>query len=317
MKVFVAGATGVLGRRVVKQLLARGNMVFALSRSLENTKWLKDNGVEPRRGNLFNEESLDKAVARCDAVLHLATAIPVRKTSFLKNWALNDRIRREGTQNLVRAALQKDCQLYVQQSVTFIYGDRNGEWVDETTRIPERQVSILQSAVDMERIVRDAGSKHNLPGIILRFGAFYCHDSVQTQRMFEMARRGRLPLLGSGKSFWNIINVDDAASAVVAAVENGAGSTGEIFNVCDNNPATFTDIMNFISQTFCGKEPIRIPEFFAKVALGSHIVDTLTASVRCRNDKIKQRLAWKPEFETYREGCAVEIEKWLELSEKS
>ena len=106
MKIFIAGATGVLGRRVVKQLLANGQPVVGLSRSPKNTDWLTRHGAEARPGDLFNLEQMCALSSDCDAILHLATAIPAQSRPTLADWATNDRIRREGTQSLVEAALR-------------------------------------------------------------------------------------------------------------------------------------------------------------------------------------------------------------------
>ena len=313
MRILIAGATGVLGRRVLKLLVAKDYDVIALSRSPQNTEWLEKNKATPHSGDIFDEESLCKAVSGCDVVLHLATAIPTKVRTSIKDWRLNDRIRRQGTEALVGAALRNRCQLYVQQSITLIYGDQAGKWADEATPPPEKQVSILQSAQDMERIVQTVASERGLESIILRFGAFYCYDSAHTQSMFAMAQRGRLPVIGAGQSFSNVVSGDDAASAVVGAIENHQHNTGEIFNVCDDEPVTFRDLADFVAKTLDARRPFRIPKFLARLTVGSHAVDTLVASVRCKNEKMKQRLGWKPRYPTYREGYRAEIEKWLHL----
>ncbi len=236
MKIFVAGATGVLGRRVVRKLTENGHRVVGLSRSEGNTELLSGIGAEPRTGNLFNKEDVRELSSDCEAILHLATAIPTKARSTKKDWMLNDRIRREGTANLVDAAILNKCRLYVQQSVTFLYGDRKGEWVDEEAAISPLQPPVLQSAADMERIVSDAALRHRLPAVILRFGSFYAHDSAQTSSMFSAIQRGRFPVIGSGEVYWNMITIDDAADAVLSAVHSGSTRPGEVFNICDNEP---------------------------------------------------------------------------------
>src|SRR4029079_9315270 len=129
-----------------------------------------------------------------------------------------------------------ECRLYVQQSVTFIYGQRNGEWVDETSPIPAKQAGTLYAAGHMEKLVQKAASQRGRPSINLRLGAFYCQDSSQTQSMFKLIKKGYFPTIGDGKVYWNLLHVDDAAGAVVKAVENYAGNLGGTFNICDNEP---------------------------------------------------------------------------------
>lgn len=311
MRVFIAGATGVLGRRVVRRLRESGQVVIGLSRSKANSEWLSKNGAEPRSGDLFDQDAIFSLTSDCDAILHLATSIPTKSRTTLADWEMNDRIRREGTRVLVGAAIHNHCQLYVQESVTFIYGDRNGEWVDESARIPDRQPRILRSAREMEGVVQDAIARHNLPAIIVRFGSFYSHDSPQTQAMFQLARRGFLPIVGDGLDYWNVINVDDAAEAVVKAVENHEAGAARIFNVCDDEPVQYRELVSFIAESLGARKPIHIPRVLARLMLGSHVVDAIFSSVRCRNERIKEALGWVPRFPTYREGYPAEIERWL------
>jgi nucleoside-diphosphate-sugar epimerase len=131
IRIFMSGATGVLGRCVARLLLANDYEVVGLSRSNANTEWLAQNGVESRQGDLFNPVQMRELTADCDAILHLATAILTKTRPALADWAMNDRIRREGTQVLTEAALHDRCKVYLQQRVTFLYGDRDGEWVSE------------------------------------------------------------------------------------------------------------------------------------------------------------------------------------------
>lgn len=310
MRVFISGATGVLGRRVVERLGQSGHQIVGLSRSQANTEWLSNNGAEPRRGDLFDVDSMRDLSADCEAILHLATAIPTKSRPTRADWATNDRIRREGTRNLIQAALWNTCHLYVQQSVALIYGEQNGDWVEETTPIPEQQAAYVQSAVDMEEIVQEAVDRHNLPAITLRFGSFYSYDSAQTRSMLEMAQKGFFPIVGDGDFYWNPLNVDDAAGAVAAAVENYENGLGQTFNVCDDEPVTFGDLLNYVAETLGARRPFRIPVFLAKLMLGSDTVEVLRSSARCKNQLVKDTLGWTPRYATYRQGYRAEIEKW-------
>lgn len=309
MKLFIAGATGVLGKRVVRLLIAEGHQVVGLSRSTANHTWLKEQGAEPREGDLFNQEQMVQLVAGCDGVLHLATAIPNKSRPTLADWAMNDRIRREGTQNLVAAALHHQCPLYVQQSVTFLYGDQQGGWVDETTPIMSQPGGVLQSAVDMEQMVNAAAQQHHLPAIILRFGTFYSHDSAQTQNMLSLTRKGWFPVIGDGQAYWNMIHVDDAARAVVQAVNNYPQALPHTFNICDDEPVTYGELVAHLAQTLGARKPLRLPVFLANLLLGSGTVRFLLASARGRNQLAQEKLGWRPHYPTYREGFAAEIQE--------
>ncbi len=310
MRVFITGATGVLGRRVVPALIAKGHAVVALSRSDDNKEWITHHGAEARSGNLFDTHEMASASEDCDAILHLATAIPVKTRTSPGDWSANDRIRREGTSVLIEAALKNKCTLYLQQSVTFLYGDTGGEWVDETSPLPEHQPAVLQSALDMEEMINTAIKERGLPGVILRFGSFYSHDSRQTSGMLSAAKAGRFPIIGDGSAFWNMLSVDDAASAVVTVVKDSPRGIGRTFNICDDSPVMVRDLAGFLAEQLGGRTPRKIPRFLATLLIGSHVAGVLTASVRCRNDRAKHELGWTPRSRDYRAGFAREIEVW-------
>jgi nucleoside-diphosphate-sugar epimerase len=223
---------------------------------------------------------------------------------------MNDRIRREGTQNLVEAALRNGCQLYVQQSVTFIYGDRKGDWVDEQADIAPQPGGILQSAIDMEQIVQAAEREWYLPATILRYGSFYSDDAAHTRMMLALIRQGRLPVIGDGAAYANPIHVDDAALAVVKAIDNPANAVAHIFNVCDDEPVTYRQLVSFVSQALGARQPRHWPISLAKLLLGAHTVGVLRASVRCRNERVKETLGWRPQYPNYRAGYAAVVEEW-------
>ncbi len=311
MRVFVAGATGVLGRCVVPRLLAKGHGVVALARSEANERRIRDLGGEPRRADLFHLDEVTDAASGCDAVLHLATAIPTKARSTRADWALNDRIRREGTRNLVHAAAQNGAELYVQQSVIFVYGDRLGEQVDEASPIGERLAPILESARDMEEIVQSA-SRDGLATVILRFGSFYSHDAAHTRMAFEMARKNQSVVIGRGTNYTNPIHVDDAAAAIVLALDKRATLRGDVVNICDDEPATARSIAELIAEELNARGPRNVPTFLARLLLGSHLVSAVTASVRCSNRKAKERLGFRPTYPTYREGYRAEVQRWLQ-----
>jgi nucleoside-diphosphate-sugar epimerase len=315
MRIFISGATGILGRRVVKLLTESGHQVVGLSRSKENADWISVHSAEAKSGNLFDQDELCEISSGCNAFLHLATAIPTRSGANLADWNLNDRIRREGTKNMIEVALYNNCHLFITQSVLYVYGDRKGDWVDENSSIPTHQASIIQSAVDMEQLVRDAMIERDLPAILLRNGSFYCYDSAQTRAMFESTKAGTYPVMGDGEVYWNIINVDDAANAVHKAVENYKNGLGHIFNVCDDEPVLYRDLLNFVAETLGSEKPRHIPVSQAESSLGSHLVEILLASVRCKNQLIKEKLGWAPRYSTYREGYSAEIDKWLRTEE--
>ncbi len=315
MKVFISGATGVLGRRVVQRLSESDHSVIGLSRSEANHEWLVRHGAEPRAGDLFDQESIYKITTGCDAILHLATAIPTKSRSTRADWDTNDRIRRQGTRNLVEAAIGHKAGLYIQESITLIYGDQEGKWVDEGTPIPGRQPAILESAVDMEKIVSDAINQNHLPAIILRFGSFYSHDSAQTGAMLGLIQKGLFPIVGDGKNYSSLINADDAAEAVIKAIENHEAGLGQTFNVCDDEPVQYGEMVRFIAEVLGARRPMGVPRSLGRLALGGHVVEAIFSSARCRNQLAKEKLGWAPGYPTFREGYRAEIDRWLQPGE--
>jgi nucleoside-diphosphate-sugar epimerase len=310
MRVFISGATGVLGRRVVKLLTTNGHQVVGLSRSQANTDWLKQHGAEARRGDLFNSEEINEFASECNAVFHLATSIPTKPKTTLADWATNDRIRRQGTQIMVQAALRNNCDLFLTQSVSLIYGDHGDGWIDENTPIPAQQPAVLQSAVDLEHIVQAAVSEQGLPAIVLRFGRFYCYDSAQTRGMFERVQQGRFPVIENGAAYRSLIHVDDAANAVLKALENYENGLGQIFNVSDDEPVSLRDQIDFIAGLLGAGKPAHVSASMARRTMDPGSIEMLLTSIRCKNQLVKQTLNWAPKYRSYREGYRAEIEKW-------
>jgi len=310
MKIFIAGATGVLGHRVVKGLVEAGHEVWGLSRSEENEKKLKELGATPRVADLFDLQSVLAVSTEAEAVLHLATAIPKSVKPAAREWRMNNRIRREGTENLIEAACQHACKLYIQESATFLYGDQKSAWIDESAAIDDDPIEILHSAVDMEELVQKAIKERNLPAIILRFGWFYAEDAVHTTNNFKLLKKSMFPVVAKGHAYWNMIHAEDAASAVLRAVEYGQDRIGEIYNICDDEPVTYRTLLEFMAHELNAPKPKTIPVTLAKIFMGKDNVRFLTASARCKNDKARDDLKWHAKYSTYRDGYPQVIRQW-------
>jgi nucleoside-diphosphate-sugar epimerase len=301
MRVFVAGATGVLGRLVVRELRARGHTAVGLARSAANEAVLRWLGAVPVAGDLFDADSLASAMNGADVVMHLATAIPCGRRPTLNDWRLNDRIRTEGTANLLDAACRARTRFYVQQSATFVHGSAGESWIDEgSPLVPHR---VADSAVTMERLVREAGKLHRLPAAILRGGLLYHQESPHTREMIAGLTAGKLPVVGMGANFWSLIHGEDMARACVLAAETRP--VGETFLVVDDEPVRWRDLFTHLARSAGGPRPHYLPPFAARLALGGLAVDLETASLRCRNGKAKRQLGWEPRFPSYRDGFAA------------
>ena len=309
MKIFVAGATGVLGRRVLPRLTQRGHQVSALTRSKGNSALIRELGAQPVSADLFDPASMRTACRGAAAVLHLATAIPTGTRTRLKDWEVNDRIRTDGTRALVDGALAAGVSLYLQQSVTFLYGDRNGAWVDESQSIDPDPGAILRSAAEMESIVDSARRSRRLPAVVLRFGWFHSHDAAHTRALIALALKRRLPILGAGDTYINFIHVDDAAECVARAVDRHDAIRGETFNVVDGAPVAQREFVTWLAERLGTPPPRRVPRWMLRFTLPKHQRETLSASHRCGNGRARERLGWTPAYAGYRESWSSILER--------
>src|SRR5690242_11637213 len=233
MRVFVAGSTGVLGRRAVVALVAAGHEVTALVRSPEKAALARSLGATPVEGSLFDPDALRAAAAGHDAVCNLATHIPpLTRAADPRSWAENNRIRSEGARNLVDAALAAGATTYVQESIAFLYGPHGDEWLDaETTPLVDTRFSGAVRAAESET-ARFAASGGR--GVVLRFGQFVAPESHHTQSTLRSARRGIALEPGGPGDWFPAIDADDAARAVVAALDAPSGT----YDIVDDEPMT-------------------------------------------------------------------------------
>lgn len=294
MKVFVTGATGAIGRFVVPDLVRAGHEVTALARTDEKAAQVEQQGARAARASLFDEGALKEAFAGHDAVCNLATAIPaLTKSASLKNWAENDRIRREGSAAVVNAALAAGISRVVQESITFMYPDRGDEWIDES--LPLDAPPLGQSVVVAEQ--NNAGfTKEGGTGVVLRFGLFYGPGSDHTEQFLSAARRHVAPVAGPGRAYQSSIHLTDAATAVVAALGLPAG----VYNVADDEPLTKKAYGRAIGAAV-GKRPwLALPGRL--ISLGGQKSAFMTRSQRVSNGAIKAASDWTPQYPSAREG---------------
>lgn len=280
MRVLVVGATGVLGRQVVPRLVERGHAVRAVVRRVEQGSVLEAAGAEVVQGDILDRAGMTDAAVGCEGVMHLATAIPRGPGG---DWSRNDRIRREGTANLLAAAAAHGVRRYLQQSIVMLYGDTGSRLVDETT--PLQAIPVIQSAADMETLVRESSSAW----CILRGALFYGAGAGLEEGWREAARRGELILPDDGSDYISLIHVVDMARAVIAALESAPA--GSIYNVVDDEPPTYAELYAYVAAQ----------EGAAPPAAGGPRV---RQSFACSNAKIKRELGWQPAYPTYRSGLA-------------
>jgi 2-alkyl-3-oxoalkanoate reductase len=303
MNVFVTGATGTLGKPVVRILVSAGHRVRALSRSEAADAALRALSAEPVRADLFDPASLEPAMVGVDAVLHLASRIPgTSRLARREAWRETDRIRRDGTRNLVDAAISAKVQVFVYPSVVFLYPDGGANWLDARTEPePAEYLSTtLLAESEVARFAASARASSDARGVSLRMAGFYGPESSQTREMLNLAQRGVSPIFGRDDAFVPTIWIEDAARAVVAAMLKAPSG---VFDAVDDQPLTRRDHRISMAQAVGRSSLRRIPDVFAPLVLGV-VAGTLTRSQRVSNERFKAETGWTPEVKSAREGWA-------------
>jgi nucleoside-diphosphate-sugar epimerase len=301
MRIFVTGASGVIGSRVVPALLTAGHQVTAVMRSVAKGEALAAGGATVRSVDLFAPAALRAEVAGHDVVINLATHIPPMTAGMILPgaWRENDRLRRTGSANLVDAALAAGTKRFIQESFAPIYRDNGDAWIDESA--PVSPVRYNRSVLDAEASARRFTESGAGTGIVLRFAAFYGPDAEQLGVMVALVRRGWMPLLGPADSYLSSVSHDDAAAAVVAALGVPAG----IYNVSDDEPLRHRACADALADAL-GVSPPRLPPAWA-ARLAGGFGSMFARSLRMSNTKLRAASAWTPLYRSVREGFPAAI----------
>lgn len=277
LRLFIAGATGVLGRNLLPLLQERGHSVRALVRTSSQADALATQGVEPVLGDLLapmSQAALNDVMRGCDAVLHLATAIPSNPAAP-GAWDANTALRTVGTRALLDAALAAGATRYLQQSIVMAYIDGRDAWLDETA--PFAATPTAAVVAEMEGMVR-AVDADALAWCILRGGSFVGPDTAQ-QALLQRLREGRAVVPGDGAYYIAPVHVADMAAATALAIEQAAA--GAVYNVCDE-PVRYGDYVDALAGGIGVARPPRNSERPAP------------ASCRADATAIRQQLGWTP-----------------------
>jgi nucleoside-diphosphate-sugar epimerase len=308
MKVFVAGASGAIGRQLVPQLLAAGHEVTGMTRSEDHASEIRAAGAEAVVCDVFDATGLETAVreAAPEVVVHELTSLPPRLDYKAKEDPLapTNRVRSEGTRNLVAAAKAAEVQRLIAQSVAFFYAP-DGDWVkDEEAPLnlgaPGNFGSAAAALADLERQVTGA---EGIEGVVLRYGWFYGPGTVFDREgsQTEDALKRRLPIVGRGDGTFSFVHVEDAAAATVTAIERGAAGT---YNVVDDEPAPMREWVPVFCEAVGAKKPRRVPVWLARLIAGSAAAASATQLRGASNAKAKRELGWQPRYPSWRQGFA-------------
>jgi nucleoside-diphosphate-sugar epimerase len=302
MRVFLAGATGAIGQRLLPQLVARGHQVTATTRSADKLDRLRSLGAEAVVVDGLDAVAVGEAVARAapDAIIHQMTALagtPDMK-HFDRWFAVTNELRTKGTEHLLAAARAAGVQRFVAQSYTGWPNIREGGPVKtEEDPLDPHPAKAQRESLAAIRFLEQAVVDAPLEGIVLRYGSFYGPGELEP--LVELVRKRKLPILGSGDGVTSWIHLDDAAGATVAALERG---TRGVYNVVDDEPAKVSDWLPYLANVVGAKPPLRIPAWIGRLAAGQAAVQWMTEGRGSSNRKAKRELGWQPAWSSWREG---------------
>jgi 2-alkyl-3-oxoalkanoate reductase len=302
MHVFVAGATGAVGRRLLPQLIAAGHEVTATTRTRAKAEEVSALGAKPVVADGLDSAAMTKAVAdaKPDAIVHQMTALAGKSDlrRFDRWFALTNELRTRGTDILLAAAGKVGVERFVAQGYTgWTNPITGGPIKDEQDGLdpdpPKMQRQSLAAIRYLEETVPAAAGD----GIVLRYGNFY--GPRASDALIDLVRKRRFPVISDGAGVWSWIHIDDAAAATVAAVEGGGSG---VYNVTDDEPARVSEWLPYLAEAIGAKRPMRVPVWLARIMAGSVAVRWMTEGRGSSNEKARRELGWQPRWRTWRDG---------------
>jgi nucleoside-diphosphate-sugar epimerase len=314
MKIFVAGATGVLGRALVPQLVARGDEVVGMTRSTSKRDLVRSLGARPVVADALDPDAVAQAVASAEpeVIVHQLTALSGKmsmrdarhpdRSSMAK---MTNRLRTEGTDHLLAAGRAVGARRFVAQSFgAFRWARAGAPVLTEADPIDPNPPGALRAAlVGILHVERAVPAIEWGDGLVLRYGGFYGPGTGISQApdavMAAPVRKRRFPIIGGGGGVWSQIHIDDAAAATVAAVDHGEPG---IYNIVDDEPAPVREWLPALASALDAKPPRRIPRWLARLAAGETATLMMTESRGASNAKAKRELGWQPRYASWRQG---------------
>jgi len=310
MRVFVAGATGAIGKQLVPRLVAAGHEVHGMTRSGSREAMLRELGAVPVVADALDADQVAEAVGRAgpDVIVDELTAIGSLSTRrFDRDFAPTNRLRTEGTDHLLSAGQAVGVRRFVAQAVAG-YGAyaRTGGPIktedDPLDPVPAREMRETLGAIrHLEEAVLGARWTE---GIVLRYGVFYGPGTslAPGAEQFELVRRRRFPLVGAGGGVWSFVHVADAAEATAAAVERGSRG---VYNVVDDDPAPVAEWLPALARALGAKKPTHVPRLVGRLFAGEVGVVMMTDVRGASNAKAKRELGWRPAHPSWRQGMTA------------
>lgn len=309
MKVFLAGATGVLGRPLVRALVAQGHDVTGTTRTPARTATIEADGATAVVCDALDRDAVLRAVgaAQPEVVIHQLTSLPARFAQLRKGSEATNRLRRAGTRHLVEAAVGSGARRVIAESIAFLYEPVGPRVVDEQAPVsrdaPPPYGSLIAALRELEATVLGAVG---VEGVVLRYGTLYGPGTwyAPEGNMTTLLRRRWLPVVGDGAGITSFLHVADAAAATVRALDNGAPG---VYNIVDDDPVAFRDQLPAFAELIAAKRPRHVPARLARLVAGPVAVATMTEQRGASNAKAKRELGWAPGYPSWRDGFAAEL----------
>jgi nucleoside-diphosphate-sugar epimerase len=306
MRVFLAGASGVIGRRLTPKLVAAGHEVTGTTRSERSADTIRAAGADAVLCDCLDAGAVEKAVtaAEPEVIVSELTSLPKKYDIRTIDYGPTNRVRVEGGNNLIQAGRRAGVRRFVTQSIAFVY-EPEGDWVkDEDAPTYREAPGRFQSGLEATMLSeREALGAEGMDGLVLRYGQFYGRDTYfdHDGAIAERVRSRRFPVVGRGSGVFSFVHVDDAADATVAAVERGPSG---IYNIVDDDPAPMREWLPVYAEAIGAKSPLRIPRIVARVLGGDAAVAMSTELRGASNEKAKRELGWSPAHPSWRQGFA-------------
>ena len=305
MRVFVAGATGVIGQYLVPGLITGGHEVTASTRSPLKANQLKTQGATPVIVDGLDREAVLKAVtaAQPEVIIHQMTALTSMKSfrNFDKEFAVTNELRSKGTDYLLEAATQAGTRRFIAQSFVGWTNAREGSQVKtEQDPLDLHPLAVTASTLAAIRHLEETVPKTVPEGLVLRYGILYGHGA--SDAMLEAVRKRQIPIVGGGTGIWSFTEVTDAAAATVAATTRGAPG---IYNVVDDDPAPVAQWLPYLASSLGVKPPMHAPAWLGRLLGGEMTVSMMTEVRGASNEKAKRELRWTPKYPSWRDGFPV------------
>lgn len=311
MRILVAGASGAIGHSLIPALVAGGHEVFGTSRSEDHFRGISAAGATPLRMDGLDRASVLTAVdeAKPDVIVHQLTALKdgINPKHFDRDFAVTNRLRTQGTDHLLEAARRQGVGRLVAQSFTGWTNARTGGGpAGETTPLdPHPAPQAVRTLAAIRHVDETVAGAGDLDGLVLRYGGFYGPGTGiardEDGAMAQMIRARKFPIVGSGAGQMSFVHAADAAAATVAAVERGAPG---LYNIVDDDPAPVSEWLPALAAALGAQPPRHVPGWLARLLIGEHGVNMMTAARGSSNAKARRELGWTLRYPSWREGFA-------------